>query len=172
MIKLWVLVRVEGQKIDAISEDESEILSYMKQKNLTDDDFYYLHVSGDTAEKICLQYEDLYLETDDEWNLTLTRLERRVVEDILETERHKVTDALNLLEHFIKDYKLTKKDKKKLLKAYEVLDDNLERSKFTRMVKIKPFIALLGKGNSVISAFREKIEQAADTIFVLFNIKN
>lgn len=171
-MKLWVITETDTQSIMAISEDEKDILRYMKYKRFDETKYSHFYIKGETADNLMIHYEELYLEHDPEWKLTLTRIERKIVEDILITEKQKLDDTMVNIQHVVENYKLSAKKKKKLLTAYSILSDATEPKRLKKLIDIKSFVTVLGKGQNVIEAFRKKIQQASNTIFVLFNTKD
>jgi len=171
-MKLFVIIQTSSQKVVAISESSKDVQNYMLQKEFDTEEYFCSkikkekHING-----LLVDFDDLYLEHDDELDMVLTRVELQMVRDIIGEERGRISSTLLELEHYIKDYNLKKKEKKTLLEAYEILHSARSKKRLKKVINLKQFIGYISKSKNVVNVFRDKLHDVKEKMYLFINLK-
>lgn len=169
-MKVFVLLK-ENREVFAISEEEQDILQYIESRKLSETEFDYIVLKDESAERICMDFEDLYLEHDDTMDIIMTRAELRIVRDIFDEERVRIKTAMDELEHIISHYKLGKKSRLRLLKAHSTLSSLAKPKKLKKAIQLDDFIEFMRRSKNLMESVRHKVSQAAGRLYVFINNK-
>ncbi|MGV7535311.1 hypothetical protein PJM52_29190, partial [Mycobacterium kansasii] len=72
-MKLFVIIQIKSGKIVAISESKKDTINYMLAKKFPEDEYFYTKVKKEKrANDILIDFDDLYLEHDEELDMVLT----------------------------------------------------------------------------------------------------
>lgn len=165
-MELYVVYKNHSQEIMAISEDEPDIIQYMNEKSFTPAEYSIAIVDGPIANSMMINHDDLFLEHDPETDMVMTRTERAIVTDILETERERITGVVQGLEHIVRNYKLGKKEKKILLKAHETLVPKTTNNKLRKMLQLKKFNKFLTRGKHLTEVFTRRKSLDSEKMYI------
>jgi hypothetical protein len=167
-MKLCILVK-DGVKIVGISEDEETIIGYLLQNNLSLDEYGYYKVKGDEAEKVAINFEDEFLIHDIELDMIFTHMEWKIVSDTINEEKSRIKTTLSDLEHYIKFYRMSKKERTVLLQAHSILHSNKKFEKLKKTINLSEFIDFLTNRKTISDLFKTTTKKASDLLKVIIN---
>jgi len=164
-MKLFVIL--ENQKdIVAISEEEEDVARFIIARNLK---YTYIRVKGKVAEQIAIQYDDVYLEHDPKLDVVATRIEHKVLQEVIQSEKYRIMNTSEDLRHYISDYKLDKKSKSTLKKALAIMESMEKTKRLRKVIEIENFVGFLNRSKHVFELFTNKVMETADKMYILFD---
>lgn len=165
---IWVILNTNRNAVMAITEDQAEGEKYIEVKRLGDEcSFFY--VKGDRAEKLALDYEDLYLEYDPVLNLVMTRAERNLVAEIISSRRDEIETMLAILPSLAKGLSWRPKETKLILKLHKLLMEKSEPKEFRKLLDLKKFVRSLGRGKTDADLYQKKVEETTSNKWIWFH---
>ena len=167
-MKLFVILH-KGEVV-AISEEKKDVVNFMKAKKFGPDHIL-TKVKGKTAERVILDFEDLYLEHDEKLDMVLTRMELRILDDIIGEEKSRIATTIADLKHYLRNYKMSKKEKSVLKKALKIMESTKKTKRLKKTLKLDEFFGIMGRSKGLIESFRQRISDMADKLFIFVNLK-
>lgn len=172
-MKLFVIIQIKSGKIVAISESKKDTINYMLAKKFPEDEYFYTKVKKEKrANDILIDFDDLYLEHDEELDMVLTRVELQMIGDILGEERGRIKSTLFDLEHYLKNYSFSKKEKSTLLKTHKILSSAKKKKNLKKVLDLEIFIGFINKSKNIADVFRDKLHEVKEKMYLFINLKD
>lgn len=171
-MNIYVIYEISNHKIVGFSEHKEDVLQYILVKNLSDEKFKFTKVKKKMAERIMLDFEDLYIEHDEELDMVLTRIEHAIVNDILEEERSRLRTTIADLEHYISNYSYSKKEKSILLKAHKIVSSTRKKKKLKHVIQLDNFVGFLTRSKNIFDMFRERLHTVSEKMMIFITVKD
>lgn len=171
-MKLYTLIEEQTGRVLAISESKSDMVQYMKSKDMREGYFYVKVTKQHHIDDLMFTYDDLYLENDVFLDNVFTRIELKMIDDIIDEEKERLKMSVKDLEHYIANYSLSKKDKKTLAKAHTILQSSKKKKKLKKVLDLQAFIGFVGKSKTVVDVFRDKLHETQTRLYVFINTGN
>lgn len=150
-----------------ITEEKKDAEAYKKEKK-----FPYPIIKikeNDVVNDLMIQFEDLYIEHDDVLDLVLTRVELKLVYDILEEEKYRLLTTSSDLEHYIRNYSLSKKEKSVLKEARSIVKSCVKKKSLKKVIDIQYFIELMKRSKNMASTLRTRVNDLQEKIYIFIN---
>lgn len=169
-MKLFVLTTFN--KVIAISESKKDMEAYIASKKYPSDTHYFVKIKKEKhIDDLMFQYEDLYLEHDDELDMVLTRVENQMIHSIIDEQRERIGTTIDDLQHYISNYKFSKKEKSVLLEAYKILESSKKKKKIRKVINLENFIGFVGKSKNIADVLRDRLHDTKEKIYLFINLK-
>lgn len=153
-------------KIVAISEIKEDVIMYMIQNELDIESHSIIKVKDEKAEKVCINFDELYVNYDMDIKRYLTADEAKVINFAFNEEKSKLLDTISNLEHVISYYKINKKSKKQLIKTHQILYSILEDRKLKKKIKLTEFVDILRKREYAVDFLKRSMAKIVDKITI------
>jgi hypothetical protein len=171
-MKIYAIIQEASGKVVAISESKKDTALYMLEKNFSDRDYFFTKIKNDKlANDMLFDFDDLYLEHDAELDMVLTRVELQMIHDILGEERGRIRSTLVDLEHYLKNYSFSKKEKKLLIKAHDLLSSAKKKKNLRHVLDLDVFIGFVTKSKNIADVFRDKLHDMKEKMYLFINLK-
>jgi hypothetical protein len=171
-MKIYAIIQEATGKVIAISESKEDTAMYMLEKNFPENDYFITKVKNDKlSNAMMIDFDDLYLEFDKELDMVLTRVELQMIYDIIGEERGRIRSAIVDIEHFVKNYSLSKKEKKVLKNAHEILNSAKKKKNLRHVLDLGQFIDYVTKSRNIADVFRDKLHDMKEKMYLFINLK-
>lgn len=172
-MKLFAVIEAKTNKVKAISESRKDVINYMITKGFNEKEYFFIKIKKEKhINDLLLQYEDLYLEHDEYLDMVLTRAELSLVNEIIEEEKSRIESVLDELEHIIKNYTMSKKEKEKLTKAYNILHSIKKKKRLKNVIGVDKFLGFVKRSRNIAELFKDKINETKEKMFIFINLKD
>lgn len=172
-MKLFAVIEAKTNKVKAISESREDVINYMITKGFNEEEYFFIKIKKEKhINELLLQYDDLYLEHDEYLDMVLTRAELSLVNEIIEEEKSRIESVLDELEHIIKNYTMSKKEKEKLAKAYNILHSIKKKKRLKSVIGIDKFLGFVKRSRNIAELIKDKINETKEKMFIFINLKD
>lgn len=160
-MKLFAILN-RGELV-AISEDKRTVEKYKEAKGLGAN-YVITTIKGRVADQVMIHYEDLYLEHDEKLDMVLTRMESSVLDMIIGDEKSRISSTIIDLKHYLRNYKLSKKEKSVLKKALSIIRSSKKTRRLRKIIKLDDFLDHFG-----FSSIQKKLAETREKFFIFIN---
>jgi hypothetical protein len=173
IMKVFVIIQQDTGKVVAVSESKKDTVNYMLSKGFKETEYFFTKIKNSaTANELLINFDDLYLEHDEMLDMVLTRVELQMIHDIISEERGMLKSTIHDLEHYLKNYSFSKKEKSILLKAHKILESSTKKKKLRKIIDLDNFIGFITKSKNIADVFRDKLHETKEKMFLFINLKD
>lgn len=166
-MKLYCIVNLDESQVLGITEDKKDAEAYKKEKNFPHPIIKIKE--DDVINDLMMQFEELYIEHDAVLDLVLTRVELKLVYDILEEEKYRLLTTSSDLQHYISNYSLSKKEKSVLKEARSIVKSCVKKRSLKKVIDLHYFIELMKRSKSMANTLKARANDLQDKIYIFIN---
>lgn len=163
-MKVFIIYNNKSNTVMAITEDKKLAEIYVDQNNWKNDQYQIVKIVGDTANRCLIDYDELYLEFDDDIDKVLTQAESEIIGRILQEEQSRIDDTLKDIHHYLTNYQLKPKERTVLEEANDTLQKLKKKKHIRRAVNINTFVHLMTNDKHFIDVIRESLYETGEKI--------